>query len=275
MADSGEARLAQAGAGGSGRRVLIRFDRDRPQLVELRPGDVVVLEVDPASITVGVGDGGALVLRDADDAVVVLSGAAAGAGQGQTPVIELLTGELVAIDDFAAAALAAGAAPAAGGGAAPGGSGGSPGSGAGAFESFSAAPLVGLAASGPLETGAAPAAPDADLGARIRHFLDLSAAPAGGGGGGPPPPALGAPTLTPTPAAGAEDGAIPLTIGLTLPAGATGAAVTISGVPAGATLSAGTPAGAGTFVLTPAQLAGLSITPPPDSDADFTLGVTA
>jgi hypothetical protein len=58
---------------------VIRFDRDRPQLVELRLGDVVVLEADPSAITVAVGEDGALVLRAADGAVAVLSGIAAAA----------------------------------------------------------------------------------------------------------------------------------------------------------------------------------------------------
>ena len=51
--------------------------------------------------------------------------------------------------------------------------------------------------------------------------------------------------------------------------------VTISGVPEGAVLSAGTNNGDGSWTLTPAQLQGLLLTPPPGSDADFTLSVTA
>ena len=51
--------------------------------------------------------------------------------------------------------------------------------------------------------------------------------------------------------------------------------ILISGVPAGALLSAGTDNGDGTWTLTPAQLVGLQITPPPGSDEDFTLTVTA
>lgn len=51
--------------------------------------------------------------------------------------------------------------------------------------------------------------------------------------------------------------------------------IEIAGVPAGATLSAGTNNGGGTWTLTPEQLSGLSITPPPGSDADLTLTVTA
>ena len=52
-------------------------------------------------------------------------------------------------------------------------------------------------------------------------------------------------------------------------------AITISGVPSGATLSAGTNNGNGTWTLTPAQLTNLTITPSANSDADFTLSVTA
>ncbi len=46
-------------------------------------------------------------------------------------------------------------------------------------------------------------------------------------------------------------------------------------MPAGATLSAGTDNGDGSWTLTPAQLTGLTITPPANSDADFTLTVTS
>src|SRR6185295_11177085 len=86
-----------------------------------------------------------------------------------------------------------------------------------------------------------------------------------------------APTLSTTPASGNEDTAVALNInaGLADTDGSETLAITISGVPSGATLSAGTNQGGGVFVLTPAQLAGLNITPPPNSDADFTLGVTA
>jgi hypothetical protein len=52
-------------------------------------------------------------------------------------------------------------------------------------------------------------------------------------------------------------------------------AITIAGVPTGATLSAGTDQGGGIWALTPAQLAGLTLTPPANSDSDFTLTVTA
>jgi hypothetical protein len=76
---------------------------------------------------------------------------------------------------------------------------------------------------------------------------------------------------------GDEDTAIALSIAsaLTDTDGSESLAITISGVPSGASLSAGTDAGGGVWTLTPAQLAGLTITPPADSDADFTLTVTA
>ena len=51
--------------------------------------------------------------------------------------------------------------------------------------------------------------------------------------------------------------------------------ITISEVPAGATLSAGTDNGNGSWTLTQGQLAGLTVTPPPGTGADFTLTVTA
>jgi large repetitive protein len=44
----------------------------------------------------------------------------------------------------------------------------------------------------------------------------------------------------------------------------------ISGVPSGAVLSAGTDNGDGSWTLTSAQLSGLTITPPANSDGDFT-----
>src|SRR5690606_3304573 len=87
-----------------------------------------------------------------------------------------------------------------------------------------------------------------------------------------------APTVTVEAASGAEDRAIPLTIHADAAAEDLAGEVvslTISGVAAGASLSAGTDNGDGTWTLTPAQLDGLTITPPEDSGADFTLQVTA
>ena len=76
---------------------------------------------------------------------------------------------------------------------------------------------------------------------------------------------------------GNEDTAIPLTIASSLndTDGSESLTITVAGVPAGASLSAGADLGGGVWTLTPAQLAGLTITPPPDSDVDFTLSVTA
>src|SRR5437016_4028412 len=51
--------------------------------------------------------------------------------------------------------------------------------------------------------------------------------------------------------------------------------VTVAGVPIGATLSAGTNNGNGTWTLNSTQLSGLTIKPPLNSDAAFTLTVTA
>ncbi len=86
-----------------------------------------------------------------------------------------------------------------------------------------------------------------------------------------------APTLTVSDATGNEDGAISLSVAsaLTDIDGSESLSITISGVPAGASLSAGTDNGDGSWTLTPAQLAGLTITPAADSDADFALTVTA
>jgi Ca2+-binding RTX toxin-like protein len=79
---------------------------------------------------------------------------------------------------------------------------------------------------------------------------------------------------------GAEDSAIPLDISaaLTDTDGSETLSITISGIPEGAVLAAGTDVinvVDGVASLTPDQLAGLTITPPPDSDADFQLTVTA
>ncbi|WP_420416828.1 hypothetical protein [Pacificispira sp.] len=74
-------------------------------------------------------------------------------------------------------------------------------------------------------------------------------------------------------ASGDEDSAIALDIDVSgVNAGDT-ASVTISGIPAGAELSAGTVNEDGSVTLTVDQLEGLTITPPANSDADFTLTV--
>ncbi|MCX7353463.1 MAG: Ig-like domain-containing protein [Alphaproteobacteria bacterium] len=90
-------------------------------------------------------------------------------------------------------------------------------------------------------------------------------------------PVADAPTLAVTGASGSEDTQLPLSISsaLTDTDGSETLSVTISGVPTGATLSAGTNNGDGTWTLALAQLAGLTITPPHNSDADFTLTVSA
>ena len=86
-----------------------------------------------------------------------------------------------------------------------------------------------------------------------------------------------APTLETLDASGTEDNAIALNIssGLTDTDGSESLSITISGVPDGATLNAGTENQDGTWTLTEQQLDGLSVTPPADSDADFTLTVSA
>jgi Ca2+-binding RTX toxin-like protein len=86
-----------------------------------------------------------------------------------------------------------------------------------------------------------------------------------------------APDLGDAPAVGLEDVKIPLSIVCTVPAGysAHDVTITISGVPAGATLSAGTNLGGGAWSLTIAQLTNLKLTPPKNSGVDFDLTVTA
>jgi hypothetical protein len=88
-------------------------------------------------------------------------------------------------------------------------------------------------------------------------------------------PVADAPSLTVAPASGNEDAPIALSIAAAVTDPSETLAITISGVPTGATLSAGTNQGGGVWALTAAQLAGLTITPPANSDADFTLTVAA
>jgi large repetitive protein len=86
-------------------------------------------------------------------------------------------------------------------------------------------------------------------------------------------------------AKGFEDSFIPLAISSALvdTDGSETLAIRLDGVPVGSVLRSGpttlVPAGSGgggdSYVLTPAQLAGLAVRPPPDSNVDFTLGVTA
>ncbi len=83
-------------------------------------------------------------------------------------------------------------------------------------------------------------------------------------------------TVTPASAAGQEDVAIALDLGLTFADsdGSETVSIVIADVPTGAVLSAGTDNGDGTWTLTGGDVDGLSITPPSNSDADFQLGVT-
>ena len=81
-------------------------------------------------------------------------------------------------------------------------------------------------------------------------------------------------TLSTSDATGDEDTAIALAIAPSVAGGESIASVTISGVPAGATLSAGTDNGNGTWTLSEGDLAGLTITPDADDNADFQLGVS-
>ena len=80
-------------------------------------------------------------------------------------------------------------------------------------------------------------------------------------------------TVATADAAGSEDTAIALDIDVTGVQDGDSASITISDIPAGATLSAGTVNENGSVTLTPAELEGLTITPAADSDADFTLSV--
>jgi len=83
-------------------------------------------------------------------------------------------------------------------------------------------------------------------------------------------------TLDVSDAAGTEDTAVSLDIGVTQADtdGSESISVTVSGVPDGASLNAGTDNGDGTWTLDSGDLDGLEITPPADSNADFELGVS-
>jgi VCBS repeat-containing protein len=85
------------------------------------------------------------------------------------------------------------------------------------------------------------------------------------------------PTLTTADTSGTEDTDITIDISsqLTDRDGSESLSITISGVPPGASLSAGTNLGGGEWELTPNQLVGLSLTPPANSDNDFSLTITA
>ncbi len=85
------------------------------------------------------------------------------------------------------------------------------------------------------------------------------------------------PSLSVSAASGAEDSAIALdvTSALTDLDGSESLSITIENVPTGASLSAGTDNLDGTWSLEPADLDGLTITPPADSNADFSLNVVA
>jgi hypothetical protein len=92
-----------------------------------------------------------------------------------------------------------------------------------------------------------------------------------------PIPSVTAPTIAVSAAVGAENSSIPLAInaGLIDVSNTETLSVSISGLPDGATLSAGLHNSDGTWTLTGDQLAGLTLTPAPNSGEDFTLSVTA
>ncbi|MEQ9488229.1 MAG: type I secretion C-terminal target domain-containing protein [Alphaproteobacteria bacterium] len=84
-----------------------------------------------------------------------------------------------------------------------------------------------------------------------------------------------APTLTVNDASGTEDQAIALDLSAALTDASESLSITISDIPAGATLSAGTVNPDGSVTLTADQLEGLTITPAANDSSDFTLAVTA
>ncbi|WP_168220424.1 Ig-like domain-containing protein [Azospirillum thermophilum] len=90
-------------------------------------------------------------------------------------------------------------------------------------------------------------------------------------------PVADAPVLAAADTSGAEDSAIPLDLSAALADtdGSESLTVTITGVPADASLSAGTKNADGTWTLTAVQLDGLTLTPPANFSGDIALGVTA
>ncbi len=90
-------------------------------------------------------------------------------------------------------------------------------------------------------------------------------------------PVVDTPTLTVEAASGNEDTAIALNISsaLTDVDGSESLSINIAGVPTGAVLSAGTLNNDGSWTLTSAELNNLKLTPPTNSNADFSLTVTA
>lgn len=90
-------------------------------------------------------------------------------------------------------------------------------------------------------------------------------------------PVADVPQVAAADASGVEDSAIALTLAASMPAGTgeTVASITVSGVPAGATLSAGADNGDGSWTLNPDQLSDLTLTPPKDYNGTFDVNVQA
>ncbi|MEM7292821.1 MAG: carbohydrate-binding domain-containing protein, partial [Pseudomonadota bacterium] len=84
-----------------------------------------------------------------------------------------------------------------------------------------------------------------------------------------------APHLQTAAVTGDEDTPIALNIDASVTGSGETLSVDIAGVPEGAVLSAGIDSGDGSWTLTEAELEGLTITPPANSDDDFSLAVTA
>ena len=86
-----------------------------------------------------------------------------------------------------------------------------------------------------------------------------------------------APVLTGLPVIGLENASVALTLGVSTPGLDSNEIIslTVSGVPAGATLSAGVQNSDGTWTLTPQQAVDLTLTPPQNFSGDANLTVTA
>lgn len=246
--------------------------------LRMAPGDVVaVAPQDAAGLATLPGQPGPgdLGLKFADGKVVTLLGYLALLGTADSVGIDLGGRAIASMDDVLALA-----APAAGD---PGGPGlAYSGSTLAAVGGFAPQGGAGLALDRPALAGReflrpeAPA-PDSERAPPLALPTQQPSSGTAGGDTAPPVPPLppGAPLLTAPAANGNEDTAIALAITVAAAGPADTLTVTISGVPAGALLSAGTDLGGGVWSLTQAELAGLAITTPLNSEADFALAVAA
>ncbi|MFZ9413290.1 MAG: beta strand repeat-containing protein, partial [Alphaproteobacteria bacterium] len=242
----------------------VGFVRGERVIVDASAGDVV--EVDAHADEVWIREvEGALLLVDATGAEILLRAMAADGA----PVVLVLRGIAYHLDDLVAVALQSVAAAAGEVADAP-----IPLStfGALALESVGALRSAVFGAKGPLEPdgtriGSGDAGRDVRV-AIVDGLADDASAAA---------PVDYRPVLSVVGASGAEDTAIDLAIQASLAVSATGATLKIqlANLPLGTILSAGMDLGDGVWEVAASELAGLTLTPPSDLEADVTLEVTA